>query len=96
MITDIDIMKQILAKYDEVERMTKVNKILYDHLIESLYYYIQYSTKYDIPLPKKEELYQMVKRARYWQDQISDINKPSNLDLTGEKNNHRPNSILTQ
>ena len=76
MITDVDIMKQILVEYDKVQHMTKINKLLYEHLTNSLYYYIQYSEKYGIPLPNKEELYRMVKRARFWRDQVTpDENK---------------------
>lgn len=65
MTDEVDIMKQTLAQYDKAVRLKNVSEELFDHLLGSVIWLLNYSEKYSFPLPKKEEIHRMVKRAEF-------------------------------
>ena len=70
MTDEIDIMKRTIAEYDKAVRLKRINQELYDHLVGSLIWLFKYSEKYHIVLPRKEELYRLIKRAEFLIDEI--------------------------
>lgn len=93
MTDEIDIMHKALANYQTSVRMKNMNQQLLQHLGDSVFYLIKYTEKYNLPLPKKDELLRMVDKANSMIDQITES---TNRGLTGEKNYRRPNSSLVQ
>jgi len=62
-------------QYDNAIRLRKMNEELYDHLVGSIVWLLKYSEKYNVVLPKKEELYNLIKRSQFLIDEI--VNTPS-------------------
>lgn len=87
-----DVLKEALKEYENVVRLKRLNQNLYEHLTGSIYYLIKDCEKKNLPLPNRDSLLQMVETAGFIIDQF----KTGNRGLTGEKNNQRPNSPLTQ
>jgi hypothetical protein len=77
MIRDLDIMRKLIAKHDDANRLIRLND---DHLLGSLVWLCKYSERYSIPLPKKEELYAISERTRFLLNEIS-YAKQNDLDL---------------
>jgi len=48
--------------------MKKLNQELYDLLFDAIGYIIEYSKKYDVPMPKREEIKRMTKRIHLHMD----------------------------
>lgn len=88
MTDEVDILRKAIAYYDKAIRMKNINQELYDQLLGSIVYLFKYSEKYGVPLPKRDELYRMVKKAEFLIDQINPINRK----LTGENINREDNS----
>jgi hypothetical protein len=80
MIRDLDIMRKLIAKHDDANRLIRLNDELCDHLLGSIVWLCKYSERYSIPLPKKEELYAISERTRFLLNEIS-YAKQNDLDL---------------
>lgn len=91
MTTEIDITRQALSKYEDSVRMKNMNQELLQHLGDSIFYLIKHSEKYNLPLPKKEELIRMVDKANSLIDQIT--NQPT---FDSQNNNRRFDRTLKQ
>lgn len=79
MTDEIDIMQKALLEYKDAVRIKNMNQELLQHLGDSIFYLIKHSEKYNLPLPKKDELIRMVDRANYL---IGQITEPTNRQLT--------------
>lgn len=77
MTDEMGIMNKALQEYENAKRLKNINQELYDQLAGSIYYLLKYSEKYNIPLPKKDELIRMVKKSHFLMDQFS---HPTTLD----------------
>jgi hypothetical protein len=88
MTDEIDLMKKTLLEYDKAVRVKKMNDELFDHLLGSVIWILKYAEKYSIPLPKKDELYRMVKRSEFLIDEILYANNPSDETLQGGNATH--------
>jgi hypothetical protein len=86
MTDEIDIMRRTISEYDKAVRLKRINQELYDHLLGSLVWLFKYTEKYNIPLPKKEELYRLIKRAELLIDEIA----PPDDFLQGDGNSTNP------
>lgn len=71
MTDEIDIMRKSIMNYDQAIRIKKLNEELYEHLTGSIYYLMKYAEKNNLPLPKKNELLQMVEKADFIIDQFA-------------------------
>jgi hypothetical protein len=58
----------------------KLNQELYDLLFGAIAYIIEYSKKYGVPIPKKDEIKRAANRIHYLMDQIEPP-IPSDEDL---------------
>jgi hypothetical protein len=70
MTDELDVMRKAVMQYDKAIRLKNINQELYDHLVGSIVWLLKYSAKYNITIPKKEELYRMVKRAQFLIDEM--------------------------
>ena len=80
-MNEIDVMNNALKEYENARRLKRINQELYDHLSGSIYYLLKYSEKYNVPLPKKQELIQMVEKSNFYIDQFAKQPK-SNMEKT--------------
>lgn len=99
-----------LAEYSRhLRKIQVINEDISRQLLGSVVYLLKYCEKYNIKLPKKDQLESILlntkplleshNRALVQLQQTKEIldgDDPSNRDLTGEKNHRRPNSILNQ
>jgi|APSaa5957512535_1039671.scaffolds.fasta_scaffold08481_12 hypothetical protein len=83
-LNEIDVMKKALAEMDDAVKLKKMNEELMQQLSGSVYWLIKYSEKYDISLPKKEELLRMVEKADSMIDKMTQRADPTKID--SEKN----------
>jgi len=77
MTDEVDVMKKAVMYYDRAILLKRINENLYDHLIGSIIWLLKYSEKNGITLPKKEELYNLVKKAEIFFDEISASGSPT-------------------
>ena len=70
MTDEIDVLSKVLEEYKMSARMKNVSQELMQHLADSVFYLLRYSEKYNVPLPKKDELIRMVDKANSIIDQI--------------------------
>jgi hypothetical protein len=54
----------------KVKCMKKLNQELYNLLFDAIGYIIEYSKKYGVPMPKREEIKRMTERIHFHMDQI--------------------------
>ncbi|MFZ0510294.1 MAG: hypothetical protein WAM14_01700 [Candidatus Nitrosopolaris sp.] len=73
MTDEIDVMKKAIMHYDNAVRLKKMYQELYDHLIDSIVWIFKYTEKDDIALPKRDELYMMIKRPELLIDEITNV-----------------------
>lgn len=64
---------EILKSWENVKRMKKLNQELYDILFGAIAYIIEYSKKYGVPIPKKDEMKRMADRIRYLMNEIEPL-----------------------
>jgi NTP pyrophosphatase (non-canonical NTP hydrolase) len=76
-MNDNDPWGEIFYEWKNVKRVKKLNQELYDLLFSSIVYIMQYSNKYNIPIPQKEALMRMAKRIH---DLIDEIEPPISDD----------------
>src|SRR5437899_11959165 len=82
MTDDVAILRKALSKYEDALRMKNMNRELLQHLTDSVFYLIKHAEKYNLPLPKKDELIRMVDKANFLIDQITE---PTNRKFTDRK-----------
>jgi hypothetical protein len=75
--------QKILEEWRQVERMKKLNQELYDILFGAIAYIIEYSKKYGVPIPKKDEMKRMADRIHYL---MGEIEPPTDESLQPDKN----------
>jgi hypothetical protein len=75
MTDDVDIMRSCVAEYDKAVKVKRLNQELDDHLLGSVIWLLKHSERYSIPLPHKQEMYEMVKHAEYLVDRMLEENK---------------------
>jgi len=78
---EIDVLNNALKEYEYARRLKRINQVLYDHLAGSIYYLLKYSERYNITLPKKWELVDMIEKSHFYIDQIA---KPATENLHKE------------
>jgi hypothetical protein len=83
-MNEIEGWYEILKSWERVKRMKKLNQELYDLLFGAIAYIIEYSKKYGVPIPKKDEIKQAADRIHYLMDQIEPP-IPSDEDLQDSK-----------
>lgn len=91
MTDEIDIIKRALAEHEKAIKMKNLNQELLEHLNGSIRWMLSYSEKYNIPLPKKDELLRMAEKADFLVNQIvsrADLTK-FNGDVFEPKNNRK-------
>jgi len=76
-MNDNDAWGEIFYEWKNVKRIKKLNQELYDLLFSSIIYIMQYSNKYNIPIPQKDALMRMAKRIH---DLIDEIEPPISDD----------------
>ncbi len=79
-MNEIDVMKKALADSDDAVKLKNMNEELMQHLSGSVYWLIKYSEKYNITLPKKEELIRMVEKADLMINQMTQRADPTIFD----------------
>lgn len=89
MTDEIDVLRKTIMNYDDSIHLKKLNEELYSHLTGSIYYLLQYSEKYGIPLPKKDELVGMITKSDFIIDRMSD--HPTTFDT--DKNRRQLDGI---
>lgn len=70
MTDEISVLKKTLMQYDKAIRLKNVNEELFDHLLGSVIWLLKYSEQYSIPLPKKDDMQRMIKRAEFLVNEI--------------------------
>ena len=80
-MNEFDAWQKIINEWKEVNRMKRLNQELYDMLGGAFIYILEYSEKYNFPLPKKEGLFRMAERIHYLINEINDVSS---------KNQHPP------
>jgi hypothetical protein len=79
---EIGVLKNALREYEHAKHLKRMNQELYQHLTGSIYWLLKYSEKYNIPLPKKDELLRMVEKANFLIDQFIPPPKPQQPSKT--------------
>ena len=88
MSDEIKIMKKALAQYERAVRLKRLNQNLYDHLIGSIYCLLEYSQKYNVPLPRKNQLIGMIENANFLIDQFAEQPQVTTANNSGLENEH--------
>jgi hypothetical protein len=70
-MNEIDVLNKALEEYEYARRLKHLNQELYDHLTGSIYYLIKQSEKYNIPLPNRDMLLQMIENTGFIIDQFA-------------------------
>lgn len=84
-MNDFEAWKKILAEWDEVNRMKRLNQDLYDVLGGAILYIDEYAKKNKITLPNKDAINRMIGRIHI---SINEIEKSSQTpNLNTDKNN---------
>lgn len=73
MTDEIDILKKTIMTYERAIKVKDINEQLYEQLMGSLYYICKYAEKYNIPLPEKEVIYDLIERCRNRFDNMVEI-----------------------
>ena len=81
MTNDIDIIKKAIYQYDKALRIKSLNIELFEHLFGSVIWLQRYCEKYNIFLPKKDELERIIKKSEFLMDEIEQSIKLSMPDL---------------
>jgi hypothetical protein len=86
-MNDFEAWSKVIKKWNEVNRMKRLNQELYDILTGSIFYISEYAKKNDITLPNKNEINRMVGRIHILMDKIDEpyqtpkLNTKKNDDL---------------
>ena len=94
MTNEIDVLRQTLEEYQKVLRLKNMNYELLEHLQGSLFWLFRYSEKYGIPIPKKEELMRMAKKADFLLDEIYDQPQGNKDNNYREVFSHKFNKLV--
>jgi len=70
MTDEIDVLKRAIIEHEKALHLKKINHELYSHLTGSIYWLLKYSEKYNMPLPKKEELLRMLEKSEFMIDRM--------------------------
>ncbi len=91
MTDEFDVLKKILTELDKATKMKNLNHELLEHLNGSIRWMLSHSEKYDIPLPKKDELLRMAEKADLLVEQIVSRTDPIKSDMGqfGPKSNRK-------
>jgi hypothetical protein len=92
-MNEIEAWYEILKSWEKVKRMKKLNQELYDILFGAIGYIIEYSKKYGIPIPKKDEMERMANRIHYLMDEIEPPTESQQRNKTPDKSTE-PKNIL--
>jgi len=60
---DVDVLERTLAEYKYALKIREVNEELYEQLLGSVEYLLNYAKKHDIILPKRDLLLEMIERS---------------------------------
>lgn len=93
MTNEIDILKKAIAEHEKALRLKDLNVELHSHLEGSIYWVLKYGEKYNIPIPKKDELMRMLEKSdniintiimasKQPIDQVSEYQPNGNTDKT--------------
>lgn len=81
MTDEFDVLKRTLIELDKATKMKNLNQDLLEHLNGSIRWMLSYSEKYGIPLPKKDEMLRMIKKADLIVEQIvQKADQPTKVD----------------
>ena len=92
MTDEIDVLKKAIAEHEQALRLKNLNQELHSHLSGSIYWLLKYTEKYDIPLPKKDELVRMLEKSDAMIDTIISTAKQQ----VGQINFHQPKVTPTR
>ena len=101
----IDSLEQIVKMRDSLEFVSKINNDLSEHLICSIIQLLKYGEKYDVVIPKKKQLEQILLNTKFLLkekheavDKFNTLNRYFNDQPTknSDDNNRRPNRTLKQ
>jgi len=84
-------MNRALLEYQDAKRIKNMNEELLRHLADSIFYLLKHAEKYNVSLPKKDELMRMLEKANFLIDEIT--YQPS---LNTYKNNQEVNRTYVQ
>jgi len=74
---EIDVLKKAITEHDKALRLKNINVELHSHLTGSIYWLLKYSEKYNISLPKKDELIRMIEKSDFLIDEMKNMaNQP--------------------
>lgn len=90
-MNNIDILRDVIKSHDLAIRTTRVNQELMEHLKGSIYYVFNYYEEQNIPIPKKDQLIQLLEKANFLIDEIIEL-RVQTSKLTREKYDGSGNS----
>lgn len=73
--------------------MKKLNQELYDQLFGAIVYVIEYTKKYNIPIPNREALKRMTDKIHYL---MNTIEHSSDENLQSDENDENRRSLVSQ
>jgi len=82
MTDEIDILEQTISEYRDAKRIKNMNQELLQHLGDSIFYLLRHAERYNLNLPKKEELERMVEKANFLINEISDQPKGNRENIS--------------
>lgn len=87
MTNEIDVLKKAIIEHEKALHLKKINEELYSHLTGSVFYLLKYSEKYNVPLPKKEEILRMLEKSEFLIDEMISFSQPKD-----NSKNYQPDS----
>jgi hypothetical protein len=89
---EIDVLKKTILEHETALKLKNINVELHSHLTGSIYWLLKYSEKYNMPLPKKEELIRMLDKSEFFIDEMKNMaNQPT---VNTNNNSREDNSTI--
>jgi len=82
-VNDVDLLEKTLEEYKKARKLKQLNENLSIHLLGSIQYLLEYGKKYNMPIPKKEDLLRMIETGYDLVKEL-DVIKPSTENKQGE------------
>lgn len=73
MTDEIDVLKKAIFEHEKALQLKNINQELHSHLTGSIYWLMRYSEKYNMPLPKKDELLRMIEKSEFLIDEMKTL-----------------------
>ncbi|HEV2192772.1 MAG TPA: hypothetical protein VGR54_04030 [Nitrosopumilaceae archaeon] len=90
MTDEIDVLKKAIAEHEKALHLKNLNQELNSHLTGSVYWLLKHSEKYNIPLPKKDELLRMLEKSDFMINAIISASEQETPKLKENFNDKTP------